>query len=89
MCERTSPKKKTHEEKKQKKQNTSVSSGQFHPLQFPYMKVGLTDLVLPFCGEFHQQLLGIGADEDKWRGRLLTGIRELHGWGGQTKKRSV
>lgn len=44
----------------------------------PYMKEdGLTDLVLPFHGEFHQQLLGIGADEDEWGGRLLTGIREL------------
>lgn len=49
----------------------------------PYKKeVGLTDLVLPFYGEFHQQLLGIGADEDEWGGRLLTGIRELQGWGG-------
>lgn len=48
----------------------------------PYKKeVGLTDLVLPFYGEFHQQLLGIGADEDEWGGRLLTGIRELQGWG--------
>lgn len=37
----------------------------------------LTDLVLPFHGEFHQQLLGVGADEDKWGSRLLTDIREL------------
>lgn len=38
---------------------------------------GLTDLVLSFHGEFHQQLLGVGADEDKWRSGLLAGIREL------------
>lgn len=39
--------------------------------------VGLTDLVPPFYGEFHQQLLGIGADEDEWGGRLVAGIGEL------------
>lgn len=33
--------------------------------------------MLPFHGEFHQHLLGIGADEDEWGSRLLTGIREL------------
>lgn len=39
--------------------------------------VGLTDLVPPFYGEFHQQLLGIGADEDERGGRLVTGTGEL------------
>lgn len=39
--------------------------------------VRLTDLVPPFYGEFHQQLLGIGADEDEWGCRLVAGIREL------------
>lgn len=38
---------------------------------------GLTDLVFPFHGEFHQQLLGVGADEDEWGGRLLAGTGEL------------
>lgn len=38
---------------------------------------GLTDLVLSFHGEFNQHLLRVGADEDEWGGRLLTGIREL------------
>lgn len=42
-------------------------------------EVGLTDLVLPFHGEFHQQFLGAGADEDEWGSGLLTGIRELQG----------
>lgn len=46
-------------------------------------EAGLTDLVLPFHGEFHEQLLGVGADEDEWRSRLLTGIRELQGWWGE------
>lgn len=60
---------------------------QLIPSTFPYKKeVGLTDLVLPFYGEFHQQLLGIGADEDEWGGRLLTGIRELQGWGGGKRR---
>lgn len=45
-------------------------------------EAGLTDLVLPFHGEFHQQLLGVGADEDEWASRLLTGIGELQQWGG-------
>lgn len=53
-------------------------------------EAGLTDLVLPFHGEFHEQLLGVGADEDEWRSRLLTGIRELQGWwGGGIMKRTV
>lgn len=39
--------------------------------------VGLTDLVPAFDGEFHQQLLGIGADEDEWGGRLVAGLGEL------------
>lgn len=44
---------------------------------------GLTDLVLPFHGEFNQQLLRVRADEDEWGGRLLAGTRELQGegWG--------
>lgn len=46
-------------------------------------EAGLTDLVLPFHGEFHEQLLGVFADEDEWRSRLLTGIRELQGWWGE------
>lgn len=46
-------------------------------------EAGLTDLVLPFHGEFHQQLLGVGADEDEWGGRLLTGIRKLQDGGGE------
>ena len=46
-------------------------------------EAGLTDLVLPFHGEFHQQLLGVGADEDEWGSGLLTGIRELQRWGGR------
>lgn len=40
-------------------------------------EVGLTDLVLPFHWEFHQELLGVGADEDKWGGGLLAGTRKL------------
>lgn len=40
-------------------------------------EVGLTDLVLPFHGEFHQQLLRVGTDEDEWGSGLLTGTREL------------
>lgn len=47
--------------------------------------MGLTDLVPPFHGEFHQQLLGICADEDEWGGRLITGIGELWRQEGQTK----
>lgn len=47
------------------------------PLPPDMKEVGLTDLVLPFHGEFHQQLLGVGADEDEWGSGLLTGIREL------------
>lgn len=89
--ERTSPKEKTDKEKENKQTNKTPLSAQANFIHFssPYMKVRLTDLVLPFYGEFHQQLLGIGADEDKWGGRLFTGIKELQGWGGQTKKRSV
>lgn len=54
-------------------------------------EAGLTDLVLPFHGEFHEQLLGVGADEDEWRSRLLTGIRELPGMvgGGDNEKNSL
>lgn len=48
---------------------------------------GLTDLVLPFHGEFHQQLLGVGADEDEWRSRFLTGMGELKGcWRGERER---
>lgn len=50
-----------------------------HPTSPDMKEVGLTDLVFPFHGEFHQQLLGVGADEDEWRSGLLTGIRELQG----------
>lgn len=52
-------------------------------------EVGLTDLVLPFHGEFHQQLVGVGADEDEWGSRLLTGIRELQGGRAKEGKNSL
>lgn len=40
-------------------------------------QAGLTDLVFPFHGEFHQQLLGVGANEDEWRGGLVADVRIL------------
>lgn len=40
-------------------------------------QAGLTDLVFPFHGEFHQQLLGVGANEDEWRGGLVAVVRIL------------
>ena len=42
-------------------------------------KEGLTDLVLPFHGELHYQLLRVGTDENKWRCRLFTGVGKLQG----------
>lgn len=71
--------------KKKERNKEKPSSAQTNFIHFtsPYMKeAGLTDLVLPFHGEFHQQLLGVGADEDEWGSRLLTGIGELQQWGG-------
>lgn len=37
-------------------------------------QAGLTNLVFPFHGKFHHQLLGVGANEDKWRSRLLADL---------------
>lgn len=37
-------------------------------------QTGLTNLVFPFHGKFHHQLLGVGANEDKWRSRLLADL---------------
>lgn len=47
---------------------------------------GLTDLVLPLHGELHQQLLGVGADEDEWGSGLLAGIGELQGRRGRDEE---
>lgn len=33
--------------------------------------------MFPFHGEFHQQLLGVGANEDEWRGGLVADVRIL------------
>ncbi|KAA0723732.1 Activating signal cointegrator 1 [Triplophysa tibetana] len=37
----------------------------------------LTNLVFPFHGKFHHQLLGVGANEDEWRSRLLADLGTL------------
>lgn len=88
-CEHTSAEERADKKKLRNKKQPQLAQVNFIHSTSPYMKeVGLTDLVLPFHGEFHQQLLGIGADEDEWGSGLLTGIRELQGWGGRTKKKN-
>lgn len=59
------------------KEKAAVDSNLIHSTSLYMKAVRLTYLVPPFYGEFHQQLLGIGADEDEWGCRLVAGIREL------------
>lgn len=40
-------------------------------------RAALTNLVFPFHGKFHHQLLGAGANEDEWRSRLLADLGTL------------
>lgn len=67
--------------KKKKSKNLKLVLSPFykHSISPDMKECKLTDLVFSFHGEFHQQLLGISADEDEWRRRLLAGFGELQG----------